>query len=228
MKYLFSIPVFTLLLALNSCGPSAAEQQQTRTNAMLKEAYRMQDYNTVILALHQLYADDNNRPELLDSLFYCYALNKNYNSASILATQLIPAHANDVRFQLTAADSYKENKQFDKAAELYDLSLTKFKDSTELFYQFGICLLELKEFDKCIKAMEAVMANENAKTKTVMVKNEQVNYFAAAMNAVAICKIKQGKFSDAKKALQVVVTTAPFFQAAKLNYEKLLILEKTQ
>lgn len=227
MKYLSSFYLLAVVISLfQSCSPNQAEQQQALNDNILKEAYQLKDYNTAISILHQQYAGDNNKAYLLDSLFYCYANSHNYISASILAGKRLPAHEKDTRFQLAAADSYKENKQYAEAASLYNRVLVAYKDSMELYYQFGQCLLESQQYDDCIKAMEAVLALPNAKTKPVMVKTEQVNYFAASMNAIAICKIKQGKFADAKAALQTVMSVAPFFQAAKTNYEKLTMLER--
>lgn len=225
MKYLFSLLILFVFI-LQSCSPNAAEHKQALDSAVLKEAYALKDYNTAAAVLHQMYAADNNQAYLLDSIFYCYAYTRNYASASLLATKRLPAHGSDERFQLAAADSYRENKQFEDAAALYNKLLVNYKDSVELYYQFGQCLFETQQYDESIKAMEAVLALPGAKAKPVMVKAEQVNYFAAAMNMIAICKIKQGKFADAKKALQGVMSVAPFFQAAKVNYEKVNMLQQ--
>ncbi|MFM2307843.1 MAG: hypothetical protein RLZZ367_2512 [Bacteroidota bacterium] len=216
MKPVFIICISLLLLA--GC-------QQTDNKAILKAHYtvvaananRWSDHYTAAAAWQNLYALDNTNAAMLDSAFWAYSRIPNYKATAALGKDLLRAHVKHEMFMAALTTSLKENGEYQACIDAARIHVTLSTDTMPDYYTMALCFMELKQYPNAIGYMGRVLADTSSLRQLVVVKGQNVPYYAAALNVIGISEIKQGNMANGIKAFNAAVKAYPNFTAVKNN-----------
>jgi tetratricopeptide (TPR) repeat protein len=218
----FSVVLAACLFILHSCSQNLPnEQLKEHYSKVYANALNDSDYSTATNSLQHLWVLDHNLAWTLDSLFYHYDRMKNYSACAQIATKIVRAHENDLRFYRISANAHQACKNYDQAIELYERLIQLSDKQADSYYKLGTCWFEKQEYTKAITCMTEVLADSTSLKTTIEVKGQRVPFYAAALNVIGISEAKSGNLKDAVTAFDQALLVQPDFIAAQTNRRNL-------
>lgn len=213
--HLTALVVFFFYGCTHNTDNKSALQKHYATVAA--NANRWNDYYTAAAAWQNLYALDNVNAAMLDSAFWAYSRIPNYKATAALGKDLLRAHMKHETFIATLVTALKENGEYQACIDAARIHVSLSADTVPDYYNMALCFMELKQYPNAIGYMGRVLADTSSLGVFVVVKGQNVPYYAAALNVIGISEIKQGNMANGIKAFNAALKAYPNFTAVKNN-----------
>jgi len=192
---------------------------------VFQQALTINDLGVATQALHQMIALNPENRALKDSLAFLYYNGGAHLQVVLLGKQILETDPDKKDILELVAASEQSLGAMKEALTDFE-KLYRVSDDLHHLYQIASLQYNLKRFGECSVSVNAILANQEAKTRKANItigqgRSQQVPLDAAAFNMKGVIALDMKQLEEAAKNFEQALLIFPEFELAQMNKKSL-------